>query len=50
MNKLEAIKRLEWLAWACRSTGSAVLVGDDFECLEMAIDAMRKQEADNDST
>ena len=49
MTRLEAIKRLEWMAWACKNTGSAVLVGDDVECLEMAIAAMREQEAKEDT-
>lgn len=44
MTRLEAIKRLEWMSWACRSVGSAVICGDDVACLELAVAALREQE------
>ena len=39
----EAIKRMEWMSWKCRSTGNAIIGGDDVDCLEMAISALREQ-------
>lgn len=49
MNKLEAIKRLEWMIMACKFTNSVTICGDDVECLEMAITALREQDAKEDT-
>ena len=45
MTKLEAIKRLEWLIMVSKYMDSVTLGGDDMECLEMAVDALREKEA-----
>ena len=49
MNKLEAIKRLEWMIMACKFTNSVTIGGDDMECLEMAVTALREQEVKEDT-
>ena len=44
MNKLEAIKRLEWFLGVSKVVDSITLVGDDKECFEMAVEALREKE------
>lgn len=45
MTRLEAIKRLEWLAMVGKHVDSVTIGGDDMECLEMAIAILREQDA-----
>ena len=44
MTNLEAIKRLEWFLMISKVVDSVTLGGDDMECLEMAVEALREKE------
>ena len=48
MTNLEAIKRLEWFLGVSKVVDSITLVGDDKECFEMAVEALREKEFKED--
>ena len=39
----ECMKRLEWMAEACKRPGGVVIGGDDAKALEMAVEVMRTE-------